>query len=115
MPVIPVRNCGLPGWSYAVAGHTAKLARSTPGATLTSLGADRYGVTFPTSVNKCACPATAGTTTNRWWTAITKTQEVGHHADFTPGGRNGGRRLHRAGHARRRGRRVRVPIGSGGT
>ena len=36
-----VVDCGLPGWSYAVVGSTANLVRSTPGATLSTLGAGR--------------------------------------------------------------------------
>lgn len=53
-------DCGLPGWSYAVVGYTANLARSTPGTTLTNLGSGRYDVTFPTNVSKCAYLATVG-------------------------------------------------------
>ena len=52
--------CGLPGWSYAVIGYNANLVRSTPGATLTSLGTGRYDVTFPASISRCAYLATVG-------------------------------------------------------
>ena len=55
-----VVDCGLPGWSYAVVGYNANLVRSTPGATLTSLGAGRYDVTFPASIGRCAYLATVG-------------------------------------------------------
>jgi hypothetical protein len=55
-----VVDCGLPGWSYAVVGYNANLVRSTPGATLTSLGAGRYDVTFPASISRCAYLATVG-------------------------------------------------------
>jgi hypothetical protein len=55
-----VVDCGLPGWSYAVVGYDANLVRSTPGVTLTSLGAGRYDVTFPADISRCAYPATVG-------------------------------------------------------
>ena len=55
-----VVDCGLPGWSYAVVGYNANLVRSTPGATLTSLGAGRYDVTFPANISRCAYLATVG-------------------------------------------------------
>jgi hypothetical protein len=55
-----VVDCGLPGWSYAVVGYTANLVRSTPGATLTSLGTGRYDVTFPANISRCAYLATVG-------------------------------------------------------
>jgi hypothetical protein len=55
-----VVDCGLPGWSYAVVGYDANLVRSTPGATLTSLGAGRYDVTFPADISRCAYLATVG-------------------------------------------------------
>ena len=55
-----VVDCGLPGWSYAVVGYNANLVRSTPGVTLTSLGAGRYDVTFPASISRCAYLATVG-------------------------------------------------------
>ena len=55
-----VVDCGLPGWSYAVAGYNANLVRSTPGAILTKLGAGRYDVTFPGSISRCAYLATVG-------------------------------------------------------
>ena len=55
-----VVDCGLPGWSYAVIGYNANLVRSTPGATLTSLGAGRYDVTFPANISQCAYLATVG-------------------------------------------------------
>jgi hypothetical protein len=55
-----VVDCGLPGWSYAVIGSTANLVRSTPGATLTSLGAGRYDVTFPADISRCAYLAAVG-------------------------------------------------------
>jgi pimeloyl-ACP methyl ester carboxylesterase len=70
MRVIPVRDCGLPGWPCGRRAHREAHAFHA-GATLTSLSADRYDVTFPTCVNKCACLATAGMATNRWRTAIT--------------------------------------------
>lgn len=53
-------DCGAPGWSYAVVGYTANLVRATPGTALTSLGAGRYDVTFPSNVSKCAYLATVG-------------------------------------------------------
>jgi hypothetical protein len=55
-----VVDCGLPGWSYAVAGYNANLVRSTPGVSLTSLGAGRYDVTFPADISRCAYLATVG-------------------------------------------------------
>jgi hypothetical protein len=55
-----VVDCGLPGWSYAVVGYNANLVRSTPGTTLTSLGAGRYDVTFPAGIGRCAYLATVG-------------------------------------------------------
>jgi hypothetical protein len=55
-----VVDCGLPGWSYAVVGYHANLVRSTPGATLTSLGTGRYDVTFPVDISRCAYLATVG-------------------------------------------------------
>jgi hypothetical protein len=55
-----VVDCGQPGWDYAVVGYTANLVRSTPGTTLTNLGAGRYDVTFAQSVKKCAYLATVG-------------------------------------------------------
>ncbi len=55
-----VVDCGLPGWSYAVVGYTANLVRATPGATLTTLGAGRYDVTFPADISGCAYLATVG-------------------------------------------------------
>ncbi len=55
-----VVDCGLPGWSYAVVGYTANLVRSTPGATLTSVGTGRYDVTFPANISQCAYLATVG-------------------------------------------------------
>ena len=55
-----VVDCGLPGWSYAVIGYHANLVRSTPGVTLTSLGAGRYDVTFPADISRCAYLATVG-------------------------------------------------------
>lgn len=58
-------DCGQPGWSYAVVGRTANLARATPGATLTSLGTGRYRLTFPTSISTCAYLATVGDPGNK--------------------------------------------------
>ena len=55
-----VVDCGLPGWSYAVIGYNANLVRSTPSATLTSLGTGRYDVTFPANISQCAYLATVG-------------------------------------------------------
>ena len=55
-----VVDCGLPGWSYAVVGYTANLVRSTPGATLSTLGTGRYDVTFPSDISRCAYLATVG-------------------------------------------------------
>jgi hypothetical protein len=55
-----VVDCGRPGWSYAVVGYSANLVRSTPGATLSSLGTGRYDVTFPSSVAGCAYLASVG-------------------------------------------------------
>jgi hypothetical protein len=55
-----VADCGQPDWSYAVVGYTANLVRSTSGATLTSLSAGRYDVTFPSSVKGCAYLASVG-------------------------------------------------------
>jgi hypothetical protein len=59
-----VVDCGLPGWSYAVVGYTANLVRSTPGATVTSLGTGRYDVTFPANISRCAYLATVGDPSN---------------------------------------------------
>jgi len=67
-----VVDCGLPGWSYAVVGYNADLVRSTPGVTLTSLGAGRYDVTFPADISRCAYLATVG--------------DPGHGLVFNPGG-----------------------------
>src|SRR5215469_18821043 len=67
-----VVDCGQPGWFYAVVGYTANLVRATPGTTLTSLGAGRYDVTFPTSINNCAYEATVG--------------DPGHNLVFNPNG-----------------------------
>jgi hypothetical protein len=53
-------DCGAPGWSYAVVGYTANLARATTGTTLTHLGTGRYDVTFPANIGKCAYLATVG-------------------------------------------------------
>lgn len=58
-------DCGAPGWSYAVVGYTANLARATPGTSLTTLGTGRYDVSFPTSVKKCAYLATVGDPGNK--------------------------------------------------
>jgi hypothetical protein len=55
-----VVDCGQPHWSYAVAGYSENLVRSTAGATLTTLGTGRYDVTFPTSVKGCAYLASVG-------------------------------------------------------
>jgi hypothetical protein len=55
-----VVDCGLPGWSYAVVGYTANLVRSTPGATLSTLGVGRYDVTFAANISRCAYLATVG-------------------------------------------------------
>src|SRR5579862_3994980 len=55
-----VVDCGLPGWSYAVVGYHGDLVRSTPRATVTSLGAGRYDVTFPARIDSCAYLATVG-------------------------------------------------------
>ena len=55
-----VVDCGRPGWSYAVVGYNADLVRSTTGVTLTSLGAGRYDVTFPSNISRCAYLATVG-------------------------------------------------------
>ena len=55
-----VVDCGLPGWAFAVVGYGANLVRSTPGVTLTSLGAGRYDVTFPGNISRCAYLATVG-------------------------------------------------------
>jgi hypothetical protein len=55
-----VVDCGLPGWSYAVVGYNANLVRSTPGTTLTNLGAGRYDVTFPVDISQCAYLASVG-------------------------------------------------------
>jgi hypothetical protein len=43
-PVDVAVACGLTGWEFAVVGYTADLVRSSPGATLTHLGAGRYDV-----------------------------------------------------------------------
>jgi hypothetical protein len=51
-------DCGAPGWSYAVVGYTANLARATPSTTLTVLGAGRYDITFPGNISRCAYLAT---------------------------------------------------------
>jgi hypothetical protein len=53
-------DCGQPGWSYAVVGYNENLVRSTPGASLTTLGPGRYNVTFPSSVKSCAYLASVG-------------------------------------------------------
>lgn len=53
-------DCGQPGWSYAVAGYSQNLVRSSPGVSLTTLGAGRYDVTFPASVKGCAYLASVG-------------------------------------------------------
>jgi hypothetical protein len=55
-----VVDCGQPHWSYAVAGYSANLVRSTSGASLTTLGTGRYDVTFPSSVKGCAYLASVG-------------------------------------------------------
>ena len=53
-------DCGQPDWSYAVAGYSQNLVRSTTGATLTNLSTGRYDVTFPSSVKGCAYLASVG-------------------------------------------------------
>src|SRR5215469_18761208 len=45
-------DCGAPGWSFAVVGYTARLARATPGTTLRVLGTGRYDLTFRINVRK---------------------------------------------------------------
>jgi len=53
-------DCGAPGWSFAVVGYTARLARATPGTTLRVLGTGRYDITFPGNISRCAYLATVG-------------------------------------------------------
>jgi len=56
--------CNAVGTQYAVVGYTANLVRSSPGTTLTALGAGRYDVTFPSAVGACAYIATVGDPAN---------------------------------------------------
>jgi len=56
--------CGEAGTQYAVVGYTANLVRSSPGATLMSLGFGRYQVHFTSSVGTCAYVATVGDPAN---------------------------------------------------
>jgi hypothetical protein len=53
-----VVDCGPSATPYAVVGYSANLVRSSGGVTLTSLGAGRYEVSFPSTVSHCAAIAT---------------------------------------------------------
>jgi hypothetical protein len=56
--------CNITGWDFAVVGYAANLVRSSPGATLTHLGVDRYDVDFTAGVGACAYLATVGDPAN---------------------------------------------------
>jgi len=56
--------CNLKGWNFAVVGYAANLVRSSPGATLTHVGAGRYDVNFAAAVGGCAYLATVGDPAN---------------------------------------------------
>ena len=53
-------DCGQTGMQFAVVDYEGKLARSTAGATISTLGTGRYNVTFPSSVSTCSYLATVG-------------------------------------------------------
>lgn len=53
-----VVDCGAATTPYAVVGYSANLVRSSSNVSLTSLGAGRYDVTFPSTVTHCAALAT---------------------------------------------------------
>ena len=55
-----VVSCGGTTAPFAVVGYANDLVRSSPGATLTPLGAGRYNVTFASAVKNCAYIATVG-------------------------------------------------------
>lgn len=56
--------CGPLGTRFAVVGYSANLARSTPGTSLTALGAGRYNVRFSSGVGGCAYLATVADPAN---------------------------------------------------
>jgi hypothetical protein len=78
-----VVDCGSPGTSYAVVGYAADLVRSSPGTTLTELGAGRYNVKFSTNIKKCAYWRQSATQRTRW---------SSHPPACTPGAVGTGRR-----------------------
>jgi hypothetical protein len=53
-------DCGNIVMDFAVVGYSGELVRSTPGTTVTDLGAGRYNARFPQSVHACAYIATVG-------------------------------------------------------
>ena len=57
-------SCGPLNTRFAVVGYSANLVRSTPGTSLTALGAGRYQVRFTSSVGGCAFLATVADPAN---------------------------------------------------
>lgn len=57
-------SCGPLNTRFAVVGYSANLVRSTPGTSLTALGAGRYNVRFPSGVGGCAYLATVADPAN---------------------------------------------------
>jgi len=73
-------DCGQPGWSFAVAGHTANLVRATPGTTLTSLGPGRYHVKSGWKAVKCT-----GTSGPSWAPTHSVIAPTSASESFAPG------------------------------